>query len=299
MIKRLVGEYWTKFAMCLLLVVLAWPVPAAALGSQQNPQSGSVGVEGTMAGPPPSTPPSIGVPSNGQSFGTIPITVSGLCKSGLLVKIFDNGVFVGSTVCTNGSFSLKISLFGGKNDLVAKQYDALDQASPPSGTVTVQYNDVQLVKFGTHVFLTSDYSKRGGNPGTDITWPLILSGGEGPYAVSVDWGDGSAAQLKSLSIPGTFTVDHKYANAGTYNMLVRATDKNGTQAFLQLVVVVNGNATQNPSSKNSSSTPKQTTVNIYWEPLAAAIPFILTTFWLGRRYEITALRKRIEREYKA
>ncbi len=299
MFKRLAGEYWVKFAACLVLVVLAWPVPAAALGSQQNPQSGSVGVEGKLSGPPPSTPPSIGVPSNGQSFGTIPITVSGLCKTGLLVKVFDNGVFVGSVVCTNGSFSIKISLFGGKNDLVAKQYDSLDQASPPSATVTVHYNDVSLVKFGTHVFLTSDYSRRGGNPGDDVTWPLILSGGVGPYAVSVDWGDGSPATLKSLSVPGTFTVDHKYTSAGTYNMLVRATDKNGTQAFLQLVVVVNGNAHQNAASTAAKNTPKSTTINIVWEPLAAAIPIILTTFWLGRRYEITALRKRIEQEYRA
>src|SRR5436190_1995170 len=235
MLKRLVADYWIKFAACLALVVLAWPVPAAALGSSQNPQSGSVGVQGELKGPPPSTPPSIGLPGNGQSFGTVPITVSGLCKAGLMVKIFDNGVFVGAVQCTNGSFSIKITLFGGKNDLVAKQYDSLDQASPPSNTVTVHFNDVQLVKFGTHVFLTSDYARRGTNPGQDLTWPIITSGGEGPFAVSIDWGDGSTATLKSITAPGTFVVDHKYASAGTYNMLVRATDKNGTQAFLQLV----------------------------------------------------------------
>jgi hypothetical protein len=299
-LKRLLAENFVRIVQCLILVILAWPVPAAALGSQQNPQSGTVGVQGTLSGPPPQSPPSLAIPGSGQSFNSIPITAGGLCQSGLLIKVFDNGVFVGATTCVNGSFSIKISLFGGKNDLTAKQYDALDQASPISGTTTVNFNDVQLVQFGTHVFLTSDYAKRGANPGQSLSWPIIISGGNGPYAISIDWGDGSAADLKSISLPGTFTINHTYASSGTYNLLIRATDKNGTQSFLQLVAVINGNAHQVAGSTSANGGSNNTkTIEIIWWPLAIAIPFIIANFWLGRRYEITALRKRIEREYKA
>jgi hypothetical protein len=298
MLKRLLIENWTRVVACLLLLVLAWPAGVVALGSQQNPQSGSVGVQGKMAGPPPSSAPTIAIPSNGQSFSSIPITVSGLCQSGLIVKVFDNGVFVGAASCSGNSYSLKISLFGGTNDLIARQYDALDQASPPSPKVTVTFNDLLLIKFGTHVFLTSNYASRGASPKETLTWPVIISGGEGPYALSTDWGDGSAADLKSVSLPGTIQLAHTYSSAGTYNMLVRATDKNGTEAFLQLVAVINGSGKQSGNTNNNSNNNGTTKViNILWEPLAAAIPFIIITFWLGRRYEITALRKRIEREY--
>ncbi len=297
--RRLLAENGARLAACLTLVFLAWPVPAAALGSQQNPQSGSVGVQGTLSGPPPKNAPSIAVPSNGQSFDNIPITVSGLCQNGLIVRVFDNGVFVGAVSCANNSYSLKVTLFGGKNDLVVRQYDALDQSSPPSGTVSVHFNDVQLIKFGTHVFLTSDYARRGTNPKQTLSWPVIISGGTGPYAIETDWGDGAATSLASVQFPGTITLAHSYASAGTYNMLVRASDKNGTQAFLQLVSVINGNAKPTNDNNNNSGGSKIKIINILWEPLAAAIPFILVTFWLGRRYEITALRKRIEREYRS
>ena len=108
------------------------------------------------------------------------------------LKIFSNNVFIGSTTCRGGSYTLQTTLFAGANALVARVYDALDQTGPDSNTVNVTYNDAQFAQFGTVVSLTSLYARRGVNPGTSLSWPLILSGGVGPYAVSVDWGDGSA-----------------------------------------------------------------------------------------------------------
>ena len=96
-----------------------------------NPrQSSSVGIDGTVRGDPPKNPATISTPGNGQTFAVQPIKVSGLCTTGLLVKIFKNGVFAGSAQCISGSYSLIIDLFDGKNDLIARVYDALDQAGP-------------------------------------------------------------------------------------------------------------------------------------------------------------------------
>src|SRR5665213_999026 len=173
------------------LLVFAPPVMAVTT------KSGSIGIQGTIPSPPPARGATIVVPSNGDVFTNVPITVSGLCPTGLLVKIFDNNVFVGSTVCVNGSYSLQIDLFSGRNDLVARVYDALDQAGPDSNTVTVTFNDAQFLQFGTHVSLTSDFAERGAPPGQKLDWPVILSGGTAPYAVSVDWGDGTATDLLS------------------------------------------------------------------------------------------------------
>src|SRR5262249_11547624 len=73
-----------------------------------EPSSGSIGLQGEISTAPPTRGATITTPSNGATFTTIPITVAGLCPTGLLVKIFANNVFVGSTVCQNGSYSVQV-----------------------------------------------------------------------------------------------------------------------------------------------------------------------------------------------
>src|SRR5262249_35836239 len=144
---------------------------------------------------PPTTKAGITSPGNGSSFSTSPITVSGNCTVGLLVEIYDNNVLVGAVDCKNGRFSIPVSLFTGKNVLTTIQYDDLNQASPVGNAVTVTFNNGYLSPFGTQITLTSDYGRRAANPGDALSWPLQLSGGTGPYAFSINWGDGSKAQL--------------------------------------------------------------------------------------------------------
>jgi hypothetical protein len=270
---------------------------AFAVTPVENPQSGSTGVEGTVQGAPPSQAPTIATPSNGSSVSSIPITVSGLCVSGLLVKVFANNIFVGSVVCTNGSYSLQVDLFSGLNNLIVRQYDALGQQSPDSNSVSVTFNDAQFSQFGSRVTLTSQYAEKGADPGQTLTWPVSLSGGTGPYAMSTDWGDGTTTTLQSVSYPGVINLAHVYTDAGTYNVVVKATDANGTTAFLQVVGVANGEATNNSSGNGSSTTITKN--KILWEPAAIALPLILIAFWLGRRFELSALRKRIERGWRS
>ena len=272
--------------LCMLLVM----PPVFAIGSSQNPQSAAVGFEGTVPTAPPTTAATIAIPSNGQVFTSTPITVSGLCKSGLLIKIFSNNIFAGSAVCTNNSYSLQIDLFSGRNDLVARDYDALDQQGPDSNVVTVTFNDAQFAQFGSRVSLTSSYARRGANPGSKLDWPLILSGGTGPYALSIDWGDGSGNDLKSVSFPGIITVSHTYQQAGVYTIVAKATDANGTSAYLQLVGIANGQI----SSSATGSPSITTNTVILWEPLLLLVPLLLIAFWLGRRHELYTIRKSIE-----
>lgn len=259
----------------------------------ENPQTGSVGLQGTIATPPPSQGARITIPSNGQAFNKNPIIVAGTCPTGLLVKIFKNNVFAGSVLCIAGSFSLEIDLFPGTNELVARVFDDLDQPGPDSNIVTVTYDDRQPGS-GSRISLTSIYAKRGANPGQNLRWPVILSGGRGPYAVSVDWGDGKERDLFTLEFPGDFTIEHVYDNPGTYILIVRATDTDGVTAFLQLVAVANGEPRQGEESNLQVSDP-DIRVRVVWEPAALAIPFIISSFWLGKRYELRQLRKRIER----
>jgi hypothetical protein len=276
-------------AVAALVSLAAAPAHAANQFPDQA-SSGSVGLQGTITAAPPTRAATITTPGNGAVFTSVPITVSGLCPAGTLVKLFSNNVFVGSVFCSNGSYSLQVNLFSGRNDLVARVYDALDQAGPDSNTVSVTFNDAQFAAFGTHVSLTSTYAERGAPPGEQLTWPIILSGGNGPYAISVDWGDGSPSDLQSVATTGTITIKHTYKTAGIYKIVVKATDKNGGTAFLQLV----GQATGAIQS-NGKGAQAIIRVEVLWWPALAMLPLIVGSFWIGRRHELYTLRKRLER----
>ncbi|HJP96437.1 MAG TPA: PKD domain-containing protein [Candidatus Saccharimonadales bacterium] len=284
---RITSSLVAALALCLL------PGSAQAL---TNPQDNATGLTGAVASAAPSTPPTITTPTNGQTFTNVPITVSGLCKTGLLVKVFDNNVFMGSAICQNGSYSIQIDLFSGENDLVVRQYDALDQASPDSNVVRVTFNDNQFNPSGTALLiLTSDYARRGANPGETLTWPISLSGGNGPYAISIDWGDNKATTLMSLELPGTFNIQHVYDTAGEYSVIIKATDKNGLTAYLQVVAVANGAITSSSNSAASNNGSTTIITKVLWLPSLIMLPLLLVSFWLGRKHALLVLRKHLER----
>jgi hypothetical protein len=281
-------------AAAFFLVLGADGASAQTTGPEQ---SGSVGLTGKISAPPPSQGASISFPRNGQSFDNVPIVVTGICPDGLLVKIFKNNVFAGSVQCTGGNFSLQMDLFVGTNELVARVYDDLDQPGPDSEVVSVTFESSNF-NAPTRVTVTSNYAKRGANPGQTLTWPIILSGGTGPYAFSVDWGDGKESDLFTEPFPGTIELNHIYDEPGIYNVIVKVVDTNGVTAFLQLVGVANGplSQTNDTGTDESSNTGFTTTkTKIIWWPAAVIVPFAVSTFWLGKRYMLRTMKKRIER----
>jgi hypothetical protein len=280
------------FLLCVFLV-LNDPLAGALAPKPPNPQSGPVGVEGQINGPAPSQSASIGIPSNGQHFSNLPITVSGSCPKGLLVEIFDNNVFVGSANCTNGSYSIQVDLFDGQNDLIARVFDALNQRGPDSNTVSVFFSN-SLGSNGSHPTLNTAYARRGADPGKVLSWPLALSGGTGPFAVSIDWGDNSPLDLISRNGPGAFDIQHTYTQSGIFKITVKAVDSTGSAAFLQLTGVSNGPIQQSTTSLNGTSGTKVVKVIVWW-PLLLMFALILVAFWLGKKHQLETIRNRLRR----
>ena len=278
-----------------LLALFVWVQPSSAQINPiptPDPKPGSFGIEATKIQDPPTQGASITIPANGATFTTSPLRVSGICPSDLLVQIFNNGVMVGAVVCQGGSFSLEVSLFAGINELSAKVYDALDQTGPDSNIVSVTYTDTQFAAFGTLITLTSSYGRRSAPIGSQLTWPLQLSGGVGPYAFSIDWGDGSGTELKSQSLAGLVNISRVYAKAGLYQVSVKATDSNGVSAFLQVVAVGSGKV---EAPQEAEETVEGRTV-VLWVPAAVALALLLPTYWLGRRSQIVSLRNKMLKE---
>jgi hypothetical protein len=127
-----------------------------------------------------------------------------------------------------------------------------------------------------------------------LTWPIIISGGSGPYAVSVDWGDGKPPDLLSQPFPGTFDIKHVYDSPGIYNIIVKATDRDGGTAYLQLVGIANGALSQDNGQGSGGAGTTKPQIRLLWQPAAILIPFIISTFWLGKKYELHVIRKKIE-----
>jgi hypothetical protein len=274
----------------LLLSVAAVSTGSVLALTQQ--QSGSTGLEGTVLGSAPTQAATITVPKNGQSFSSVPVNVAGLCPQGLLVEIFKNNVFAGSVQCSNGSYSIQIDLFSGKNDLVARVYDSLNQAGPDSNTVSVTFNDSVAIS-GPRISLITAYAKRGANPKETLTWPLTISGGTPPYAISADWGDKSRIQLTSLQTPGDFEQQHIYNTSGSYNIIFQATDANGQSAYLQVVGISNGPIQQTTGANQAGGTTTIIKRVILWWPIIVLFILTVIAFWLGKRHETETIKKRL------
>lgn len=291
---------WTLpilIGVCLLVALLTAQSTAAINKiPEPKPKPGSYGLEATKPKAPPKRGATITTPGNGASFSTSPITVRGICPTGLLVQIYNNNVMVGSTMCKSGSFSLKVSLFAGKNKLSAAVFDELDQKGPKSNTVTVTYTDTNFTSFGELITLTSSYGRRSAAVHSPLSWPLQLAGGTGPYAFSIDWGDGSAPELMSQSLTGVVMISHSYKQAGIYQVNVKVTDVNKVSAFLQLVAVSNGKVDGSAPVADTGDKDATPTTKVLWIPAAIALLLMIPTYWLGRRSQVVTLRNRMLKE---
>lgn len=299
--NRMRWTWWLQAVIgaCLLMLCLgARTAQAITALPTPNPVPGSYGIEATKTKAAPALAPTITTPGNGSAFNSSPITVNGICQTDLLVEVYNNGVMVGSVICKGNSFSIQVSLFAGTNVLTAIMYDELDQASPTSNTVTVTYTDTHFSAFGQLITLTSSYGRRSAPAGNTLSWPLQLSGGTGPYAFSIDWGDGSKPELKSQAFAGVVDIEHAYGKAGIYTVSVTVTDANGVTAFLQIVAVASGqvDSTTSAASGSASNTKTAAATRIAWVPYIILLLLLLPTYWLGRRSMLVSIRNKMLRE---
>ncbi len=277
----------------LLLGGVSWQASAAP--PAVNPQSGSVGLTGTVKGSPPSQAAVILSPRNGQHTTTIPITVSGLCTSGTFVTLTKNEVFAGVTTCRDdGTFSLQIDLFDGTNRLIAKVSDALGQEGPDSAPVDVVYDAPSLTTPGSGVgrqlFLQTAASVVGVSPGISVSRSVTIVGGVGPYAVSWDWGDGQTS-LVSQALEGPVTGRHTYERPGNYRVIVRVSDNGGNAAFLELVTIVNG-PTDDFGASNGQGKGALPGSVLTALPLLGLAALMVGVFWLGELRQTHKLRRK-------
>lgn len=290
---------YVPLAFMLVIVGFALSVFSTSVESAtpyDGPESGSVGLTGVVPGKAPTTAATITKPLNGQHFTTSPVTVEGTCPENTLVELFKNDIFAGSTVCTDkGTYSLDIDLLIGENKVVARVYDALNQAGPDSNVITIYYDAIPpqsdlITPFnfgGNQLLLNTDAVFRGTFPGQTLTVPLDVLGGNPPYAINVEWGDASN-KVVPRNDNATFNVDHIYKKAGTYQVTFQASDVGGRVAFLTVATIVNGQPDAATTASTSLASPGQ--LLLLWPIFTGAVA-VVASFWLGEQREKRVLVK--------
>lgn len=291
-------EHTSYLPLGILLLVVGFSLTIYSVSAAPPPpQEGSVGLTGVVPGEAPTQPATIANPTDQQHFNTSPISVSGTCPAGTLVEVFKNDIFTGSTFCTEGgTFATDIDLLFGRNELIARVYDALNQPGPDSNTVVVFYDvlppqagPLAALNFsGAQLLLNTDAVYRGVFPEKEFQMPIDILGGKPPYAVNVQWGD---ANNRVVPRPdnSSFSVAHAYAKPGTYQISLQATDSEGRVAFLGVAAVVNGQPAPASGSGSESTQPNQ--LLLLW-PVYTSVAGILISFWLGERREKRLLQNK-------
>ena len=277
--------------------------------------AGAVAVTGTVNGPPPSVAPTISTPlQNFRSTEEI-IKVAGLCTADLFVQIKRNNVNAGSVQCTStGTYQLQIQLYPGNNDLVAQQFDTLGQSSPISGSLRVGYEApvavtpvvtatpisntkpgtppaAKLVALPTPVTITSSYLYQGAYTDNRFTLPASVAGGKPPYAVNINWGDGSQNVVNVPQV-GPLKTGHMYSKDGVFSVIIEIADSTGASAYLQTAIIVTGAGGVAGSVQNDGLdiSTLQGRLLLAW-PVYVLMGSLVLGFWLGEEYNMQRFKR--------
>lgn len=291
---------YALLAALLFLVGLAlsfYTVTAADLSWERPlPKGGSIGLTGQVPTEPPSEGATIAIPKDGQRFTASPIEVSGSCPPNILVELFRNDIFAGSTICDEaGKYKIFVDLLSGPNAFVARVYDALNQSGPDSNTVTVYFDFTAPQAAGASsldngiapMIITTDAVFRGVFPNKEMSMPIGIVGGVPPYAINVQWGD-LKNDLFSRGDNQSFRASHSYAKPGIYQIAVQATDSQGRVAFLTVAAIVNGQPDPVAGTVATTNPSIMSRLLALW-PLYTAAVATVVSFWLGEKRERRSL----------
>lgn len=294
-------EHTSYISLGIILSVAGFTLIATTVYAAEHPepQAGSIGLTGTMPGSPPTVAATINIPNDKDRFDESPVEVSGTCPEDTLVEVFKNNIFAGSTVCTDaGIYTISIDLLVGKNTIIARVYDALNQAGPDSNSIAIYYDALpaQSAALSTLSFddnqllLNTDAVYRGTFPNQELNIPIDILGGSPPYAVNIQWGD-SNNKVVSRNDNTSFNVGHTYLKAGTFQISIQATDMEGRVAFLTVASIVNGQvASTTSSNSDTSSSTLSSRLAVLW-PLYVGAVAVVISFFVGEKREKNVLKK--------
>ena len=222
---------------------------AKAQGAKSGTVYGDIRHFPTIPSPPPppppdTTPPTVSItsPTNGQTFTTPSITVSGTAQDNVAVSKVEVQVGSGGWQQASGttSWSLQVTLNSGSNTIYARATDTSNNVTPTPASVTVTYNpplDITTTSLPAGI-LDVPYSQT-----------LQAEGGTGTYTWSILSGalpDGLALNPSTGAISGTPIA------TGTYNFTAQVNDGTNTDDQPLSIVISSTPPPTAPTVTNST-----------------------------------------------
>lgn len=257
----------------------------------------------TVNGPPPSEPATITAPVNNSRVQSSLLNVAGDCTQNLFIEVYRNHSFAGMDLCDgNDRFEISITLVPGENILKARIKDGAEQYGPDSQLIRVFY-DVPVSNQGglkppvspttmPPFLLFTAQTLYEASSGVKFTITYEVDGGLLPYAISIDWGDGTSQTVTSLSKNGDYISDHIYLYSGQFTIQISGSDSRNTKAVIQTVIIVQGSdiaktvVTSDCSNQQNCLSPNQYLIDIVNRLLwpATIVALLMTiSFWVGER----------------
>lgn len=283
----------TAYPALLLIVLLVGVFLAGWSRIVIASSSASYNVVTTVVAAPINHPATITYPANNSTIYSSSVYVGGFCQSPSYVILTKNNLFAGVALCSfNNTWSIRVSLLSGPNILQAKIFNLTNSPGPVSSLVNLNYDSSGNPNINNQLILKSDFNYQGINVGQQFNLPIDLEGGKSPYAISINWGDGSTSLISQAS-SGSLSVPHIYKksenNQGSYKIIVTTTDSAGEQTTLQLLAIVNLSNSSMSSvsniSNNSAGNGIFSNIDKYIWPSYAIVILMLISFWLGERQE--------------
>lgn len=314
--KRLPHHHTGYLPLLFLLIFTGFLIVGI---SRTATADSNIVVLGRIPAPLPPSAAYISSPNEGATFDAIPIEVQGTCPAGYLVKIYRNDSFSGSVICSlNGTFSLQSDLFVGANKLTAHVFNVTDDEgplspgvnvtySPPASSIVVAYSVPDSLSkpetAGTvpQFIIKAESTYRGYIVGDEINWELEAIGGDAPYAFNIDWGDGKSTLVSRKEV-GKFNVNHTYVSPGgykgSYTILIKGSDQNGQNAFVQIFVIINLPFTITSSDGTAKLSKPQVSLTNFDIKTVTTVTYVslvglVGSFWLGEAWQLRHLPRRM------
>lgn len=131
--------------------------------------------------------------------------------------------------------------------------------------------------------ITTNCVIRGISTGETTSVPIQVSGGQPPYALSINWGD-DLTDLRTVLDSEFHLYEHTYTTPGIHSMSLKTTDSQNTSSFLQTVVQVNDESSP-VTGATSFFGSISSSLNAIWTeapvPLYWAAVTLVAGFWIG------------------